>query len=187
LQAVAVRVQFDIIEGSVAGWDTDPGTLYSTDKSNSTFEFINLFTDKKYKVRARYTNADRTICGPWSIDYAFTNDGKNKNFNTSPTLAIDLEKTYIVVDPLITNQQSDFKAYAYRLYKSTVTTDLWDTTPIIPEVQSQGQGKLDLEKVAIPRISEAGIDYKVECRILDKTNNYSAVSSYALIKIKTIV
>lgn len=187
LQAVAVRVQFDIIEGDVAGWDSNPGTLYSTDKSNSTFEFINLFTDKKYKVRARYTNADRTICGPWSIDYAFTNNGKNKNFSISPTLTLDLEKTYIVVDPVILNQPTDFKAYAYRLYKSNVTTDLWDTTPIIPEVQSQGQGRLDLEKVPVPRISEAGIDYKVECRVLDKTNNYSAASSYALIKIKTIV
>jgi hypothetical protein len=73
------------------------------------------------------------------------------------------------------------------LYKSTVTTDLWDTTPIIPEVQSQGQGKLDLSSVPIPRISETGIDYKVECRILDKTNNYSETSTYATIKIKTIV
>ena len=187
LQAVAVRVQFDIIEGSVAGWDTDPGTLYSTDKSNSTFEFVNLFTDKKYKIRARYTNADRSICGPWSIDYAFTNDGKNKNFSISPALTIDLEKTYIVVDPTIVLKPTNLQAYAYRLYKSTVTTDLWDTTPIIPEVQSQGQGRLDLDKVVIPRISEAGIDYKVECRILDTTNNYNTTSSYALIKIKTIV
>lgn len=188
LQAVAVRVQFDIIEGSVAGWDTNPGTLYSTDKNNSTFEFVNLLTDKKYKVRARYTNADRTICGPWSLDYAFTNDGKNKNFQTSPALVIDLEKTNIVVVPTIVDKPTNLQAYAYRLYKSTSTVDLWDTTtPVIPEVLSQGRGDLDLEKVAIPRISEAGIDYKVECRILDTTNNYNATSSYALIKIKTIV
>ena len=188
LQAVAVRVQFDIIEGSVAGWDTNPGTLYSTDKNNSTFEFVNLLTGKKYKVRARYTNADRTICGPWSLDYAFTNDGKNKNFSVSPALAIDLEKTNIVVVPTIVDKPTNLQAYAYRLYKSTSTVDLWDTTtPVIPEVLSQGRGDLDLEKVAIPRISEAGIDYKVECRILDTTNNYNATSSYALIKIKTIV
>ncbi len=187
LPAVASKVQFDIIDGDVPTWDTNPGTLYEIDKNNSTFEFVNLISNKNYKVRARYTNADRTICGPWSQDFAFNNDGKNKNFSISPTLNIDLETTYIVVDPVTANQPSDFKAYAYRLYKSTITTDLWDTTPIIPEIRSQGQGRLDLEKVPVPRISEAGIDYKVECRVLDKTNNYSAASSYALIKIKTIV
>jgi len=187
LPAVASKVQFDVLDGDVSAWDSNPGTLYDTDKNNSTFEFVNLVSDKNYKVRARYTNGDRTICGPWSEDFAFNNDGKNRNFNESPTLAIDLETTYIVVDPVIVDQPKDFKAYAYRLYKSTSTTDLWDTAPIIPEVQSQGQGKLDLSTVPTPRISEAGIDYKVECRILDKTGNYSQTSSYAMIKIKTIV
>ena len=187
LPAIAARVQFDIIEGDVAGWDSNPGTLYDTDKSNSNFEFTSLFTDKKYKIRARYTNADRTICGPWSIDYAFTNDGKNRNFSVPPVLVVDLENTYIVLDPTIVNQPSDFKAYAYRLYKDTGTTDLWDTTPVIPEVQSQGQGRLDLLSVPLPRISEAGINYRIACRVLDKTNNYSETSSYATILVRNIV
>jgi len=163
LPAVASKVQFDVLDGDVSAWDSNPGTLYDTDKNNSTFEFVNLVSDKNYKVRARYTNGDRTICGPWSEDFAFNNDGKNRNFNESPTLAIDLETTYIVVDPVIVDQPKDFKAYAYGLYKSTSTTDLWDTAPIIPEVQSQGQGKLDLSTVPTPRISEEGIDYKQQC------------------------
>jgi sulfur carrier protein ThiS len=201
LQAVAVRVQFDIIEGSVAGWDSTPGTLYDTDKSNSSFDFINLLSNKKYKVRARYTNADRTICGPWSLDFAFTNDGKNRNFQTPPAIALDLENTYIVADPTIVTTSKEIAGYAYRLYKDSGTTDLWDTTPIIPEVINNGQGRLNLLDVPVTltehRISDTGVTYRVACRVVDKLGNYSDTSSYGTtvaggitynyIKIKTIV
>lgn len=201
LQAVAVRVQFDIIEGSVAGWDSNPGTIYDTDKSNSSFDFINLLSNKKYKVRARYTNADRTICGPWSIDFAFTNDGKNRNFQTPPAIALDLENTYIVADPTIVTTSKEIAGYAYRLYKDSGTTDLWDTTPIIPEVINNGQGRLNLLDVPVTltehRISDTGVTYRVACRVVDKLGNYSDTSSYGTtvaggitynyIKIKTIV
>ena len=58
-------------------------------------------------------------------------------------------------------------------------------------MQSQGQGRLNLLDVPndlpLVRISEAGVDYRVACRVLDKTNNYSTTTSYATIKIKTIV
>jgi hypothetical protein len=101
-----------------------------------------------------------------------------------------LEKTYIVVDPVVTEQSGEFKAFAYRLYRDSGTADIWETTPVIPEIQSQGQGRLDLSDVPntpLPRISETGVDYRVLCRVVDKTNNYSATSSSAAIKIKTIV
>lgn len=185
LSVSAERVQLQVIPGDGL-FDAASPSYYGT-KDSSSIIVQQLTTGLLYKVRARYTNNSGTIVGPWSDTYWFTNGGKTTNFAASPTLAIDLQQTYIVVTPTIVNQQSDFKSYAYRLYKSTAITDLWDTAPIIPEVQTQGQGFLDLEKVAIPRISEGGIDYKVECRILDKTGNYSAASSYALIKIKTIV
>lgn len=185
LSASAERVQLQVIPGDVM-FDTASPSYYAP-KDSSSITVQQLTTGLLYKVRARYTNNSGNVVGPWSDTYWFTNGGKNSNFGASPTLTLDLEKTYIVVNPNIIDPQSDIQAYAYRLYKSNVTTDLWDTTPIIPEIRSQGQGRLDLEKVPVPRISEAGIDYKVECRVLDKTNNYSAASSYALIKIKTIV
>jgi sulfur carrier protein ThiS len=190
LPAVASKVQFDILDGDVSAWDSNPGTLYDTDKNNSTFEFVNLTSNKNYKVRARYTNADRTICGPWSQDFAFNNDGKNRNFQVPPQLVLDLEKTYIVVDPTIVTLADEFKTFAYRLYRDNTTNDIWETEPVIPEIQSVGQGKLDVSTVPntpLPRISEAGVDYRVLCRVVDKTNNYSATSTSASIKIKTIV
>jgi sulfur carrier protein ThiS len=201
LPAVASKVQFDIIDGDVSAWDSNPGTLYEIDKNNSTFEFVNLTSNKNYKVRARYTNADRTICGPWSQDFAFNNDGKNRNFQTPPAIALDLENTYIVADPTIVSNSAEIAGYAYRLYRDSGTLDLWDTTPIIPEVINNGQGRLNLLDIPVTstshRISADGVIYRVACRVVDKLGNYSDTSSYGTtvannvtynyIKIKTIV
>ncbi len=189
LPAVAVRVQFDIVEGT-APFESNPGETYITNKESSGFTFNNLTGGLIYKVRARYLGETNAISGPWSPTFAFTNDGKNRNFQTPPNLTLDLEKTYIVVDPVVTEQSGEFKAFAYRLYRDNGTADIWETTPVIPEIQSQGQGRLDLSDVPntpLPRISETGVDYRVLCRVVDKTNNYSATSSSAAIKIKTIV
>jgi sulfur carrier protein ThiS len=194
LPAVATRVQFDIIEGSIPTFSTNPGETRIVNKETSSYTFEGLTSGLKYKIRARYLGNTNEIAGPWSIDYAFTNDGKNRNFSVPPALVVDLENTYIVLDPTIVDQPSDFKAYAYRLYRDTGTTDLWNTTPVIPEMQSQGQGRLDLllvplitSGVTTPRISEAGINYRIACRVLDKTGNYSETSSYASILVRNIV
>ena len=187
LPAIATRVQFDIIEGSVPAFDSNSGETHIVNKETSSITFDGLTSGLKYKLRARYLGNTNEIAGPWSQDFAFTNDGKNKNFSVPPALAVDLENTYIVLDPTIVDQPSDFKAYAYRLYKDSGTTDLWDTTPVIPEMQSQGQGRLDLLSVPLPRISEAGINYRIACRVLDKTGNYSQTSSYASILVRNIV
>jgi hypothetical protein len=143
-----------------------------------------------YKVRARYTDSTGNICGPWSDIFNFTNIGRDTNPNAAPTVILDLEKTYIVVDPVIVSKPDNFKAYVYRLYKTTSTADLWDTTPLL-EVQSNGQGKFDLLDIPVTstdhRISEAGISYLVACRMLDNTNNYSPSSSLATIRLTTII
>ena len=191
LQAIAVRVQFDIIEGDVAGWDSNPGTLYSTDKSNSTFEFVNLFTNNKYKVRARYTNADRTICGPWSEDYAFTNAGKTINGSAAPLLTLDLDRTFVVVKPDVTLQTPDFDTYEYRLYKDTGIEDFWELVPNaatnnIKVIKSTGEARFDLREQPRPRLSQSGVTYRVACRALDKQGNYSTISTLGTIVVRTI-
>ena len=187
LPAIVTKVQFDIVLGNASFSEDNINTTYITNKETSSFTFNGLTTGFMYKIRARYTDSTGKICGPWSSTFAFTNIGKSTNPNDPPTLVVDLEDKYITVTPTIVSQPANFKAYAYRLYKDSSTTDLWDTDPIIPEIQSTGQGKFNLTTVAQPRISEAGIDYRIACRILDNTNNYSKTSSYTTIKIKTIV
>jgi hypothetical protein len=185
LNKSAEQVELQVVAGDVMFDSTS--SLYYASKDTSSITVQQLTSGVIYKARARYTNTSGTIVGPWSETFWFTNGGKLLNFSEPPTLAIDLEDKYIVVTPTITTEVSDFNAYAYRLYKDSGITDLWDTTPVIAEVQSTGQGRLNLTDVPKPRISEAGITYRVACRVLDKTNNYSSTSSYATIVIKTIV
>lgn len=185
LSKSAERVQVQVIPGTVM-FDTSSPSYY-TIKDASSISVQQLSSTIIYKTRARYTNMSGTIVGPWSTTYWFTNNGKTINHYDPPTISLDLEDKYIVINPTVVDSPNDFQAYVYRLYKDSGTTDLWDTTPVIPEVQSIGQGKFDLTKVAQPRISEAGVTYRVACRMLDTTNNYSAISSYATIVIKTIV
>lgn len=186
LPEIVTKVQFDIVLGNASFDDSNPNTTYITNKETSSYTFTGLTTGFMYKLKARYTDSTGKISGPWSPIYTFTNNGKDTNPNAAPNISLDLEKTYIVVDPLVIAKPENFQAFVYRLYKSSATTDLWNTAPVL-EVQSNGQGKFDLLKIPIPRISETGIDYLVACRILDKTNNYSGASTLAAIKIKTIV
>jgi hypothetical protein len=179
------QVELQVIPGDVM-FDSISSIYYGS-KDSSSITVQQLTSGIIYKARARYTNTSGTIVGPWSETFWFTNGGKLLNFSEPPTLAIDLEDKYIVVTPTVTTEVNDFNAYAYRLYKDSGITDLWDTAPVIAEVQSTGQGRLNLTDVPQPRISEAGITYRVACRVLDKTNNYSSTSSYATIVIKTIV
>ena len=84
---------------------------------------------------------------------------------------------------------SDFKCFEYRLFKDTGTEDFWDldiTTNNILVQQSQGDGKFNLLSMPLPRISEAGITYRVACRTLSNNGNYSTVSALGTIVIKTI-
>jgi sulfur carrier protein ThiS len=186
LPAIVSKVQFDIVLGNASFDESNPNTTYITNKETSSYTFTGLTTGFMYKLKARYTDSSGKVCGPWSTVFTFTNAGKDTNPNAAPSISLDLEKTYIVVDPVSITKPNNFQAFVYRLYKSSGTADLWDTTPLL-EVQSNGQGKFDLLNIATPRISETGIDYLVACRILDKTNNYSEASTLAAIKVKTIV
>ena len=192
LPAVASKVQFDIIDGDVSAWDSNPGTLYEIDKNNSTFEFVNLTSNRNYKVRARYTNADRTICGPWSEDYAFVNTGKTISGSIAPLLTLDLDKTDIVVTPDTALKTPDFATYEYRLYKDTGVEDFWELVPNpatnnITVITNDGVARFDLRKQPRPRLSAAGVTYRVACRAKDKQGNYSTTSTLGTIVVKTII
>jgi hypothetical protein len=185
LSGSAERIQLQVIPGNVM-FDTSSPSYYNT-KDSSSISIQQLITGVIYKARVRYTNNAGTVFGPWSKIYWFTNGGKTINPNEPPTLSLDLETKYIVVNPVNIILPSDFNCYVYRLYRSSGTADIWDTTPIIPEIQSIGQGKFNLVSVPQPRISETGVTYRVACRMLDKTNNYSSTTTYGTIVIKTIV
>ena len=189
LTAQAQKIQVQIVLGDQ---EFDSGNLfgvYNIDKSSGSLSVTGLKTLTIYKVRARYTSSSGSVSGPWSETFYTTSEGKTINNYIVPTISLDLEGTYIVATPATLLKPNDFKTYEYRLRKDTGVEDFWEIDPAtnnILVVQSSGIARFNLLDVAPPRISSAGVTYRVACRALDSTNNYGATSALGTIVVKTI-
>jgi hypothetical protein len=115
--------------------------------------------------------------------------GKTINGSVAPVLSLDLDHTFIVAKPNVTLQTDDFLTYEYRLYKDTGSEDFWEldtTTYNIKVIRDTGNARFDLKDQVAPRLSAAGVTYRVACRALDKQGNYSTASTLGTIVVKTI-
>jgi len=189
LPLTAQKVEFQIVKGGESFTDTAQSGINLANKDAGSYTVYGLSSNTVYKVRARYRNAEGTISGPWSSEYFHTVQGKYINYYNAATLVLDLQNTAIIAKP--TPGQvipSNFSHYEFRLVKdvnNNITTDFWDigTTFKFTGVE---QGSYDLRQLSLPRISSAGITYRVACRAVDKTNNYSSSSVIASIVVQTI-
>jgi hypothetical protein len=199
--------QAQVIEVQAVAADSDFGStslagLYKVDKQVGSLVINGLTTGNMYKLRARYTNQLGSISGPWSDTTYFTNLGKNTNYYTAPTLVMDLDGTEVIARPSNTIKPSDFKHYEYRIYKDTGSEDFWELPVVgktnttaeatlaatynIQYMTTTNEGRFDLTKQTIPRISNSGVTYRVACRAVDNTGNYSEASTLGTIVVKTI-
>jgi hypothetical protein len=166
-------------------------SFYYGSKDSSSITVQQLTSGVIYKARARYTNIARTIVGPWSETYWFTNGGKVSNFYTPPAVNVSLEGVYLVATASQAGDiPSDFNTYEYRFIKRTGSlTDFWDldvTANNIQVVQSRTSGRQSLLAFATPRLSANGTSYHVACRAVDNTGSYSPTSVLTSISISTI-
>jgi len=189
LPAVATKVQFDIVSSDMLFSDSSPSSIHIVNKEASGYTFTGLLSDVVYKVRVRYLDATGSISGPWSDTFTFLNDGKNASSAVAPSLTMDLDHTFVVAKPAVVIQADDFLTYEYRLYKDTGSSDFWEldtTTNNIKIIRSTGDARFDLRDQPAPKISAAGVTYRVACRTVDRTNNYSNSSTLGTIVVKTI-
>ena len=190
LSISAQKIQVQVVLGNSDFNATSLFGSYEIDKSASSLTITGLKTQTIYKIRARYINATGTISGPWSDIYYTTSEGKVVNNYLSTALLLDLDRTHIVVKPTTDfNKPANFKTYEFRLYKNTGTGDFWNLDPVtnnILVVQSLSEGRFNLLDVPLPRISTQGITYRIACRAVDNTNNYSTESALGTIVITTI-
>lgn len=201
--------QAEVIEAQVVSADSDFGFsslagLYTADKQEANLTIKGLTTGNNYKLRARYTNKIKNVFGPWSKTAYFNNAGKNTNFNSAPTLTMDLDDTWIIAKPANTVKPEDFKHYEYRIYKDTGSEDFWEL-PVINKTStpaeatlaatynifyttSTNEGRFNIADPInpLPRISANGVTYRVACRAVDNTGNYSNTSTLGTIVVKTI-
>jgi hypothetical protein len=190
LSEAAQKIQVQVVLGDT---DFSSGSLFGTyeiDKSAGSLSLTGLKTLTIYKIRARYINATGSISGPWSAIFYTTSTGKVDNDYIVESLIVELEDIFITAVPATTlDKPADFKTFEYRLYKDTGNEDFWELDTVannILVVQTTDVARFNLLDVPQPRISDAGVTYRVACRALDNNNNYSAESALGTIVIATI-
>lgn len=187
---MAELVQFEMVPGDEQFNNNSPTNLFIVEKQQGNIKFTGLITGKTYKVRGRYTNKAGTVFGEWSPMFVFV-AGNVGLIPTIPTVELDLDTNYIVAKvPQTIAKNSDFRAYEYRLYKDTGIEDFWDivpdTTNNIKVIESPSEARFNLLDLPSPRISQAGITYRVACRTISRSGEYSSESALGTIVLTTI-
>ena len=196
----ASRIQVDIILATQVFDPIATSNIYYIEKDSASLTITGLKTGGIYKIRARYTNSIASIFGPWSPEGIFNVIGKTQHEYNATQLQITLEGTNLVVRALTADGTiipPDQKNFEFRLYRNEGTGDFWNDVPNFTStdktnnylmLKSSGTAIFDLTKIPLPRISTTlpGIKYRIACRAIDSTNNYSATSLLASINLATI-
>jgi len=196
LSQIAQKLQIQYVDGTESLNSDSMGLNLIVDKTASAgIEIRGLVSGQPYKFRARYLNNLGTIRGPWSSPpFTAVVVGKKTNNLVPPAITVELDDYWLVITPSDNGVQNDqdFKTFEYRAYKSsgTTTEDFWDlgtSLSTIKFVQSRSASRIDLRTFDQPRISEAGTQYRIGCRVLDNSNNYSSTTTLNSFTLKTIV
>jgi hypothetical protein len=200
LPALATKIQLAIVEGDAQFNDDTLSGVITVDKSESAFTVPGLISSKGYKLKVRYSNATGSIVGPWSyppVTVSITGKSES-NFMEPPPIDVLLDDHYIYITPqnLDLLENSDFKAYEYRVYRNPGSGDFWELgTGLIDikSVQSRGPSRINLIEYDLgtgiaptPRLSFAGVQYRIACRTVDTNNNYSLTSSLGVVTVTHI-
>ena len=184
----------DMIECSyyLQGTSTLINATTFKEKYNSGSIYISgVIKGEIYKIKLRYVATDGRT-GPWTSEFTHT-VGTFKTYSTVDSIYLDLNTHFLDMSAISNTAINPtlFKHYEYRIYRDSGTTDFWniipDNTNQIKVVTSTGATRQSLLDFTTPRLSEAGIIYRVACRTVDIHDNYSDISALASIKIKTIV
>ena len=147
--------------------------------------------DEVYKIKLRYVASDGRT-GPWTSEITHT-VGQFQIYSSVNSIDVDLNTRFIDMRAIsiVDINPALFKHYEYRVYRDTGTGDFWNIDPTstseIKVVTSTGAARLNLLQFTSPRLSEAGINYRIACRAVDIHGNYSTISALSSILIKTIV
>ena len=164
---------------------------FTEDYSVGSVYISGVVKGEVYKIKLRYVASDGRT-GPWTDEITHT-VGQFKAYATVDSLELDLNTHFLDMKAVSNTPVNPalFKHYEYRIYRDTGTGDFWDLTPDttnnIKVVKSTGATRQNLLEFTSPRLSEAGIKYRVACRTVDIHDSYGDTSALASILIKTIV
>jgi hypothetical protein len=167
-------------------------TVISTDYNAGVVNITGVSTGETYKIKLRYVTTDNRL-GSWTAESTHV-VGSMRNYGSVEQLFLDVDSKYLIMKPIATVNPSMFKSFEYRIYRNTGSADFWEITPNatneIKVVKATGTGQLDLTEFSTsdikPRLSDAGVTYRVACRTLDINGAYSSTSLLGNIVLKTI-
>lgn len=156
--------------------------------TGSTVEILNVREGEVYKFRLRYLDSVGKS-GEWTAWQNHTVIGKTLNYGEVTLLTVKKSKHFLTVMPTVTGVLSDsFKSYEFRVFKDAGSGDFWDTVnPAIQVLRGTSSAIFDLTLFATPRLSTLGTKYRVACRILDTSGNYSQTSALTSITLTSLV
>ena len=166
-------------------------TTFKEDYSAGSIYISGVEKGQVYKIKLRYVAVDGRT-GVWTNEFTHT-VGTFKSYSTVDSIYLDLNTHFLDMNAISNTPINPalFKYYEYRIYRDSGTADFWnlvpDSTNQIKVVKSTGATRQNLLEFTAPRLSEAGITYRVACRTVDIHDNYSDTSALASLKIKTIV
>jgi hypothetical protein len=182
----AVELQWKTSSDTNSSWPNKSMTLIGSDSCYAD----NIVGGQLYDLRVRYVSFSG-LYGPWTEFLNHTAVGKSINTYAVTNIELSLDGVSLVATASSTNTKpNDFKTFEYRFIKgNTGTTDFWDLDIVsnnIKVVQSRTSARLNITDFPTPRLSEAGITYRVACRAVDNDNNYSGTSVLASVMLKTL-
>ena len=144
---------------------------------------------KEYKVRLRYISS-KGIVGPWTTWTTHTAAGFTQNQAHTLSLEVDRVRRYLNITPYVSEGYlpEDFNTYEIRVFKDQGTGDFWDSTdPTIKTIYTTGTANINLRDFASPRLSLSGIKYRIACRMLNNSSNYSSSSALSDVVLTSLI
>ena len=177
-----VELQWRMSTDTNSTWPNKAMSPIGTDSCYAT----DIVTGEGYDVRIRYVSFDG-LAGPWTTAYGHTIVGKTINYNTPSSVTVRRSGKTLAISPAVTAWPRDFDHFEVRVFKDPGSGDFWNTVDAsIKTYTTSGSINVELKDFASPRISHAGTNYRVACRLVDTSGNYSPTSVLASITITTL-
>jgi len=185
----------DIVEAEVQlteSTESSGVSLFTATVSSNSITITNIEVNKQYNIRLRYVSKTGNV-GQWTDLVTHTVLGKNANYQTVTSVKVIKSKRNLIITPKSDSLHSDFKCYEIRIWQNGGIGDFWsqfgnegNSNFKIQKFATTDSISIDLRNFNSPRISHAGVKYRIACRALDTSGNYSPASALTDITLKTI-
>lgn len=150
---------------------------------SSGIVFSDVELGASYRIRLRYVTTDGRT-GPWSDIVTHAVTGRVIPPRTVASVTARRRGVAIVLAAPEADIPPDFARYEFRVVQGMSTGDAWAEETYVVRYSTDGAATIPLAEFGTPRMSVAGIPYRVAVRMVDTSGNVSVSSASATVTIK---